>query len=104
MDIATLVGTIVGFVMVIFGIMWGKGASVLQNFIDVPSIIITVGGSLSGIMASYSLKDFLGNFKGVGLAFKDPKYDHGATISKIIELSNVARKEGLLALEEVAQN
>ena len=82
MDIATLVGTIVGFVMVIFGIMWGKGASVLQNFIDVPSIIITVGGSLSGIMASYSLKDFLGNF----------------------ELSNVARKEGLLALEEVAQN
>ena len=64
----------------------------------------TVGGSLSGIMASYSLKDFLGNFKGVGLAFKDPKYDHGATISKIIELSNVARKEGLLALEEVAQN
>ena len=104
MDIATLVGTIVGFVMVIFGIMWGKGASVLQNFIDVPSIIITVGGSLSGIMASYSLKDFLGNFKGVGLAFKDPKYDHGATISKIIELSKVARKEGLLALEEVAQN
>ena len=50
MDIATLVGTIVGFVMVIFGIMWGKGASVLQNFIDVPSIIITVGGSLSGII------------------------------------------------------
>ena len=43
MDIATLVGTIVGFVMVIFGIMWGKGASVLQTFIDVPSIIITVG-------------------------------------------------------------
>ena len=59
---------------------------------------------MSGIMASYSLKDFLGNFKGVGLAFKDPKYDHGATISKIIELSNVARKEGLLALEEAAND
>ena len=54
--------------------------------------------------ASNTLKDFLNNFKGVGLAFKDPKYDNGSTIAKIIELSNVARKEGLLALEEVAQN
>ena len=42
--------------------------------------------------------------EGAGIAFKDPKLDHGAVISKIIELSNVARKEGLLALEEVASN
>ena len=104
MDIATLIGIIVGAVMVVFGILWGNGVSTLQNFVDVPSIIITIGGSLSGLITSYTLKDFLGSFKGVGLAFKDPKYDHGATISKIIELSNVARKEGLLALEEVAQN
>ena len=104
MDIATLIGIIVGAVMVVFGILWGNGVSTLQNFVDVPSIIITIGGSLSGLITSYTLKDFLGSFKGIGLAFKDPKYDHGATISKIIELSNVARKEGLLALEEVAQN
>lgn len=103
MDIATLIGIIVGAVMVVFGILWGNGVSALQNFVDVPSIIITIGGSLSGLIASYNLKDFLGSFKGIGLAFKDPKYDHGATIAKIIELSNVARKEGLLALEEVAQ-
>ena len=104
MDIATLIGIIVGAVMVVFGILWGNGVSTLQNFVDVPSIIITIGGSLSGLITSYTLKDFLGSFKGIGLAFKDPKYDHGATISKINELSNVARKEGLLALEEVAQN
>ena len=104
MDIATLIGIIVGAVMVVFGILWGNGVSTLQNFVDVPSIIITIGGSLSGLITSYTLKDFLGSLKGIGLAFKDPKYDHGATISKIIELSNVARKEGLLALEEVAQN
>ena len=104
MDIATLIGIIVGAVMVVFGILWGNGVSVLQNFVDVPSIIITIGGSLSGLIASYTLKDVLGSFNGICLAFKDPKYDHGAPISKIIELSNVARKEGLLALEEVAQN
>ena len=42
--------------------------------------------------------------KGLGVAFKDPKMDHGAVIRQIIDLSNVARKEGLLALEEVAGN
>lgn len=104
MDLASIIGIVSGAVMVVFGILWGNGVSALQNFVDVPSIIITLGGSLAGLIASNTLKDFLNNFKGVGLAFKDPKYDNGSTIAKIIELSNVARKEGLLALEEVAQN
>ena len=104
MDLASIIGIVLGAVMVVFGILWGNGVSALQNFVDVPSIIITLGGSLAGLIASNTLKDFLNNFKGVGLAFKDPKYDSGSTIAKIIELSNVARKEGLLALEEVAQN
>ena len=102
--LASIIGIVLGAVMVVFGILWGNGVSALQNFVDVPSIIITLGGSLAGLIASNTLKDFLNNFKGVGLAFKDPKYDNGSTIAKIIELSNVARKEGLLALEEVAQN
>ena len=104
MDLASIIGIVLGAVMVVFGILWGNGVSALQNFVDVPSIIITLGGSLAGLIASNTLKDFLNTFKGVGLAFKDPKYDNGSTIAKIIELSNVARKEGLLALEEVAQN
>ena len=104
MDLASIIGIVLGTVMVVFGTLWGNGVSALQNFVDVPSIIITLGGSLAGLIASNTLKDFLNNFKGVGLAFKDPKYDNGSTIAKIIELSNVARKEGLLALEEVAQN
>ena len=103
-SLASIIGIVLGAVMVVFGILWGNGVSALQNFVDVPSIIITLGGSLAGLIASNTLKDFLNNFKGVGLAFKDPKYDNGSTIAKIIELSNVARKEGLLALEEVAQN
>ncbi len=58
MDIATLIGIIVGAVMVVFGILWGNGVSTLQNFVDVPSIIITIGGSLSGLITSYTLKRF----------------------------------------------
>ena len=103
MDIATLIGIVLGAVMVVFGIISSGGVAALGNFYDLPSIIITVGGSLSGLIGSYTLKETMEYIKGFSYAMKDPQIDNGTTIYKIIELSNVARKEGLLALEEVAQ-
>ena len=53
MDIASLLGVIIGLAMVIFGIVTGDGGfSLLGNFIDIPSIIITIGGSLSSLLSS----------------------------------------------------
>lgn len=105
MDIATLIGLVLGLVMVVFGIIDSGGVyGLTHSFIDPASIIITIGGSVSCMITSYTLKEFLSNLKGAAIAFKYPKLDHGATISQIIDLSNVARKEGLLALEEVADN
>ncbi|MDD6845869.1 MAG: motility protein A [Clostridia bacterium] len=104
MDIATLLGIVLGAVMVVFGIITSGGVSAMGNFIDPPSIVITIGGSLSSLLSSYTMPEVINNLKGLGVAFKDPKMDHGAVIRQIIDLSNVARKEGLLALEEVAGN
>lgn len=105
MDIATLVGIILGIVLIIFGIAQGDGGvSLLGNFVDLPSVLITFGGSFSAILTSYKLKEYINGLKSITIAFKDKKEDQGETIRQIIELSNVARKEGLLALEEVAGN
>ena len=94
---------IFGFAMVIFGIVTGDGGfALLPNFIDVPSIIITIGGSLMGVLASNKLSFMGTGFKGIALSMNEPSYDPAAMISNIINLSNVARKEGLLALEEAA--
>ena len=90
--------------MVVFGIITSGGVSAMGNFVDPPSIVITIGGSLSSLLSSYTMPEVINNLKGLGVAFKDPKMDHGAVIRQIIDLSNVARKEGLLALEEVAGN
>ena len=90
--------------MVVFGIITSGGVSAMGNFIDPPSIVITIGGSLSSLLSSYTMPEVINNLKGLGVAFKDPKMAHGAVIRQIIDLSNVARKEGLLALEEVAGN
>lgn len=104
MDLATLIGLVVGVVMILFGIISGAGVSALGNFFDLPSVIITIGGSLTSLITGFTVSEFIAGFKGARIAFKDPKIDNGAVIKQIIDLSNVARKEGLLALEEVAGN
>ena len=102
MDIASIIGLIVCFILVIFGILYGHDMSVMQNFLDAPSALITFGGSFCCILASYTLPNFLAGIKSISLIFKLSTMNVPDTIQKIIDLSNVARKEGLLSLEEAA--
>lgn len=100
MDIATLAGMIIGVVMVIFG-AGGLGV-IKESFMDIPSVIITIGGSVGGVIASNKLPVVISSIKAITLTFKQPNADAGEAIKHIIDLSNIARKEGLLALEEAA--
>ena len=103
MDIASILGLFLCLALVIFGIVSGdQGFAALGNFVDVASIMITLGGSFSVMLASYSLKDYVASLKSIALIFKAPSLDKSEIIKKIIDLSNVARKEGLLSLEEAA--
>ena len=104
MDIASLVGFLLGVVMVIFGIFSSGGMAAFGNFVDVPSVLITIGGSISSVLTAHKLSDFINGFKSISLPFKDKVVDPAEVIRQIIELSNVGRKEGLLALEEAANN
>ncbi|MCH5263482.1 MAG: motility protein A [Lachnospiraceae bacterium] len=102
MDIASLIGLVVCFVLMVFGMVYGKGFGVLSGFIDPPSALITFGGSFMCILASYKLPDFIAGLKSFTLIFKMSPMNVSEIIQKIIDLSNVARKEGLLSLEEAA--
>ena len=105
MDLASIIGLVAGAVMVVFGIVTGDGGfKLLGNFINAPSIIITIGGTLSCLVGSNTMADFVNGLKGFTLAIKVPKAEQAETIKQIIDLSNTARKEGLLALEEAAAN
>ena len=97
MDLASILGLLLCFVMCAYGIIDNAGIENIGRYIDVPSAIITLGGSFFCVMASYSMADFLGGLKSFTLIFKAPSADVKAMIQKIIDLSNVARKEGLLA-------
>ena len=105
MDIASLVGLLLGVIMVVFGIVSSGGVAAMANFIDVPSVIITIGGSLSSCIACNKMPDFTRGLKGFGIALKEPAIGNAAdTIGNIINLANISRKEGILALEEAAHS
>lgn len=102
MDIASLAGIILGIAMLLFGIISSAGVGGFSEYIDVPSAIITFGGAFSCTLASVSMQNFIGGLKSFMLIFKTQALNTSDMIKKIIELSNIARKEGLLSLEEAA--
>ena len=104
MDIATIIGLVFGFAMVILGVATSGGLQALPSYIDPPSIAITFGGAFSAILTANSLKSFIGGLKSFSLVLKVPQNNTAEMIKNIIDLSNVARKEGLLSLEEAAGN
>ena len=105
MDIATIIGLVLCVGLILFGIVNGDNGidfAALEHFVDLPSVFITIGGTFSCMLASCALKEYINNLKSYTLVFKVPKLNTQEMITKIIDLSNVARKEGLLSLEEAA--
>lgn len=98
MDIGTIGGIVLGFALIFWGIV--SGGVGIGSFIDVPSVIIVIGGSFAAVFVSFPLKTVL----GCGAIFKQTITVSSISvpdiIAKIIDLANVARREGLLALEE----
>ncbi|MCM1025689.1 MAG: motility protein A [Roseburia sp.] len=102
MDIGSLAGFIIGLIMLVYGVISSAGISGVGEYLNYPSAIITFGGALGATMMSHSMEDFIGGLKSFALIFKAPVLNTAEMIQKIIDLSNVARKEGLLSLEEAA--
>lgn len=102
MDLASIIGLAVCIILVVFSIVSGVGFSAIMRFLDYKSALITLGGAFCCVMASNTMAGFIGAIKSFGLILKVPNNDVAAVIKKIIDLSNVARKEGLLSLEEAA--
>ena len=99
MNITIIIGWVLAFGLTIFGIMNGGQFS---YFVDIPSLAITVGGTLGGLIASFplsTLKSLPVLFK---IAFIPPKYDPQKYIDEICEYARIARSQGILTLEDSA--
>ncbi len=101
MDLSSVIGIVSGIGFVLGTILIGGG---LGSFVNIPSVLIVVGGTFAATMIAFPLSDFLTVFKTALKVFIfkiEPSED---IIAKLIEISNKARKGGLLSIEGDIQN
>ena len=97
MDITTVVGTILGFGLVLFAMAGGEGG--LAIFINVPSLMIVGGGTVAVTLMNFPLNVIRGIVKVILRTFLFKLNTPSGEIDRIVSYANLARKEGLLALE-----
>lgn len=98
MDIASIIGIVGGAAMIVMSVMTSGGT--LGGIIDVPSMAMTIGGSYFAMFIAAPLKKALGMFKIMGRAFKVPDFGEKNIVVNMQALSEKARREGILALED----
>lgn len=98
MDIATLVGVLGALGLIVGAIAMG-GA--MGGFIDIPSLVVVVGGTFAVAFVMFPLKTMLGAAKVIMKTFFAKPPDLAQSIQTIIGLAEKARKESLVALEKV---
>lgn len=97
MDIATIVGVIFGFIVVIWAILLGGSWRI---FWDVPSVAITIGGMLCSTLIHFSLPQFLGIFSVIKKTIVARIPTAGELIQGMVNYATINRRDGALALEE----
>lgn len=99
MNITIIIGWVLAFGLTVFGIMNGGN---IGNFIDPASVLITVGGTFGGLVASFPLSTLKNLPKLFKVALFPPKYNPQKYIDEIVEYARVARSQGILTLEDSA--
>ena len=98
MDLATIIGFVGGAACIVMSVLISGGS--MKNIIDIPSVFMTIGGSLCAIFILAPLKKVFGMFKIMGRAFKVPDFGERNIVITMKTLSEKARREGILALED----
>jgi len=97
-DIATVIGLIAGIALL--GASMSTGAGGLGSFIDVPSVLVVIGGTSAATLIMFPLKAVMTSFSTGMKAFLYQAESPADTISKMISLAAIVRKDGVLALEK----
>lgn len=100
MDLGTLIGVVLGWLVIIIAIVMGGGA----GFINIPAIMITVGGALSATLVHYPMPKVLGTIGFLRKAFSSKEQDYIDLFKQMSDLAVRARRDGLLALEDDIDN
>ncbi|MEA1079944.1 flagellar motor protein PomA [Marinobacter qingdaonensis] len=96
MDFATLIGLVGAILLIASAVILGVSPDV---FVNGPSLLIVLGGSCLVVLAKFSFGQFFDAFKVAARAFKFKLPETRDAIEELVEVAQVARKEGVLGLE-----
>ena len=101
MDILSVGGIVFAMVCILGGqaLEGGHAGSLVQA----TAAIIVIGGTIGAVAVAFPMPDFMRGVKLLGLIFGNKKDDTGEIIKQIVELATVARRDGVLALEQQVQ-
>lgn len=96
MDIATLLGVLLGSALIAGAILVGGQAGI---FVNVPGLLIVLGGSFAALFVKFPMKTVLGTLKVTTKAFLEKPQNLEALIDEMTEVATINRRDGTLALE-----
>ncbi len=101
MDLGTVIGLVLILALLFGAMAMGVG---IGPYIDIPSVLIVIGGSIGALMISFKPDQMKKFVKVFMIAIKPPQEDKQELIKKLVEFSTKARKDGILALEGDVNN
>jgi chemotaxis protein MotA len=101
MDLATILGTLLAFGLVLFSMATGPGG--IAIFVHIPSMVIVFGGTIAVTLVNFPMAEVKSIVKVMLVTAFNKSATPSEEIERIVEYANLARKEGLLALETKLQ-
>lgn len=101
MDVLSIIGLLLGVSAILVGQHLEGGH--LSTLVNGPAMLIVFGGTIGAVMLQSPLATFVRGMRLFPWIFIPPKLENEAIIEKIIAWSHIARKEGLLGLENIEE-
>ncbi len=98
MDIATFLGIIVGFSLVIGAIFIG-GA--VDTFVNIPGLMIVLGGTFAATSINFPVSQIAKAFRAAIYIFSGKNITSNDVVNTMVRIAEISRKDGLLALERI---
>ncbi|MBF0625249.1 MAG: MotA/TolQ/ExbB proton channel family protein [Magnetococcales bacterium] len=98
MDVATILGFVLGHALIFYAIMIGGDVG---QFVDIPSVLIVVGGSTATMFTRHKMNEVFASLGTLMKAIIVKPQNPEEVIGQLVDMANVARKDGILALEKV---
>ncbi|MBF0101989.1 MAG: MotA/TolQ/ExbB proton channel family protein [Desulfobacterales bacterium] len=98
MDLASFIGIISGITLILSAIILGGD---LHNFIDIPSVMIVLGGTIATTLLTFQFQDVLAAFRAAYFIFSQEKQDPNDIVQGMVKLCDISRKDGIHQLENI---